>query len=178
MSATVYVKRKSPTQCKRSESARQSVRSGGVAEGVIASLNARCAAACVAWLRKIPTPYRVLRSVAGGLLCVPQEKSGADYVGHMSDGRAVYLEVKLVTGETLAPSRVKRWQSAELATAHAHGCLALIALVTPDRLVYVVPWFAIFTADNVRLSAMPQWLVTGDAPYLERFLLKAADYAP
>jgi penicillin-binding protein-related factor A (putative recombinase) len=136
-----------------SRSHSESVRSGAGAETTVAALHKECADVGVAWMRKVPTPFRVIRSVRGGVLAVPCEKAGVDYVGHMADGRAVYVEVKLVTGPTFLMSRVKPQQREELTRASSHGALAVLLLICKER-PYALPWAMWMCAISIKMDTL------------------------
>lgn len=190
MPRTVFAKRKTPAQQKRSDAARKRVHSGERAEQIVAKLNDQCAEAGVAWIRKLPTPWKVIRQTRAGLLVAPVKKSGVDYMGHMRDGRAVYMEVKYVEGKYFDPKLIKPWQKDELDRAQASGAVALVVIVWKGSLwerVFVVPWNWVCTVKATETfylnfwcaTAMPDGAITTTgSTYLHEIPLKPSEPAP
>jgi penicillin-binding protein-related factor A (putative recombinase) len=161
-------------------------RSGDETEEFVETLHQECLDRGIAFVRKLPTPFRVVRSLGKGkLLCVPEKKSGADYVGHMLDGsgRGVFAEVKRCTDRSFPLSRIEEHQREELDRAHEAGVVALVVIVYGPTLaradLFPVPWNVVRDAiarDGSRRgdkSLSPEdlapHLAWRDAPYLARF---------
>ncbi len=121
-------------------SAAQSARAstGNRAEDIVGALHEACAAAGVAWVRKLPTPMRAL----GKGRAVFTAKSGVDYMGHHADGRAVYVEAKKCDDDRFYLSKIPQHQRDELDLATSHGCIAvLVVILGVRRDVYAMPWW-------------------------------------
>jgi penicillin-binding protein-related factor A (putative recombinase) len=117
--------------------------------------------------------FKVIGKCARGLIVVPEKKGGVDYVGHMADGRAVYVEAKRCTARLFPLSRVEPHQQQALERAMCGGALAILLLIYgPRRDVYAVPWVPLQQGIQPK-SLSPEWLepylVPPGRAYLERW---------
>lgn len=131
----------------QSSQQRKRKRSGDETEDFVEELHEKCEERGIAFVRKLPTPIRVIRRVGGGkVLGHFEEKSGVDYVGHMLDGsgRGVFAEIKRCTSRSFPLSRIEDHQRAELDRAHDAGAVSVVVIVYGESLerpvLFAVPW--------------------------------------
>lgn len=118
-------------------------RAGGErAEDQVRAANRRYAAEAAAWVKKRPTPVKVLGPVQGGRFRACWEaKAGCDFAGVLAGGRGLVMELKTSSGPSLPLAQrgkltLKPSQAAELEQVHQLGGLALVLVrlvVTRDK---------------------------------------------
>ena len=121
MTAAIH-HRKSSVQSKR-------VKAGSAAESLVDRANAQLARLGIAYVRKLPTPMKIIGKTPRGLLAVHDAKSGVDYIGNTSQGIAVYAEAKHVSKWSFPLARLETHQLDELRRAQRDGCLAVLVIV-------------------------------------------------
>lgn len=98
---------------------------------------------------------------------------GCDYSGHMTGGRAVYIEAKHSTVPRLPFDVFSDHQVKELTNASNDGAIAVVVVVldVPRPAVFAVPWRVIVAAMNARtresfsLDELKPWAL-GNVPLL------------
>lgn len=118
---------------KASSSGRARTRSGARTESVFDALHEAAALLGRAYIVKRPTSWKPIRASGVAMLCVPEKPSGVDYMGFLSDGRAMLIEAKRHTGGPFPLTRIERQQDDEM-----RGALVVSASV---RRALVVEWF-------------------------------------
>ncbi len=133
---------------KKSGEQRARQKLGDAAESHAEDLHALCLARGVAFVRKLPTPWKPIRPgpFKGSMVCVPEKKSGADYIGVMLDGtaREVCAECKRTTDRRLNFGRIEPHQREDLDRSDDAGAVAVLVVIyahDPRTVtVHAVPW--------------------------------------
>jgi len=103
----------------------------------------RMASQGIAWLSKVPTPWRVCGRKGAFVQCVPAEKAIVDFVGYDYEGRFVCVEVKSDSSPTARfyLRAVPGQQRAYLDNATAMGGRAYLLVDFPNcGAWYLIPW--------------------------------------
>lgn len=149
-------------------------RSGDDTEALVEQLNEALRLRGIAYLRKIPTPFKEIGRCAKGIIVVPRKKSGVDYQGMLLDGsgNAVYVEAKRVTTRRFHLSRVEPHQKKELDLVLDHAGIAVLLLVYgPLKAVYAIPWvIARGTTVSLGPEELAPYLVPTGSHYLSRWV--------
>jgi len=132
----------------------------------------------IAWIRKIPTPIKVLRPLgAGKFLAVFSASAGADYVGTLEGGRAVVVEAKELKKGPSLPAR--RFTGAEVDhltnTMEAGGLAIVFVRRVIDGSLWAIPWSeysAILATGrkSMNLDKAPEFRVAKVIDYIEESL--------
>jgi len=115
---------------------------GRALEELVATANAQYLARGIAKVRKLPTPYQIVRR-GKYLQAIPAERSGLDYVGVVA-GRAITFDCKQTSLPSLPLSNFKQHQIKEAAEWDDHGGTAfwIIEYTQLPNVIYRVPhWF-------------------------------------
>lgn len=153
---------------------------GSDAEAFVNGLHALCLAAHVARMVKIPTPMRITGQRGAIRMCVPDEKSTVDYMGHLLGGRAIYVEAKKLADTRLNfANRLPPHQRAALSQAHDEGAVSVLLIVAGESLlsptVYAIPWSDVRAVidrgdKSLALADMGAHVVPRGEPYLRRWI--------
>lgn len=96
------------------------------------------------------------------------QEPGCDWFGHLTGGRAVYLEVKHSSGQSLALECFSKHQLTELERASNDGACAVVVVVCeqPQLTFYALPWRVIARAraerkrESLSLDELKPWAVS------------------
>lgn len=113
-----------------SEAGRRRRSAGKAAEDALQIVHVAAMNRSAAWIRKVPTAYKVIQSLGNGrLVVVPEEKVGVDYVGVLPGGRALYVECKKCSDDIFPVSNVAPNQRQELDEASRLGASCWVVIV-------------------------------------------------
>lgn len=119
---------------------------GAATESLLEAHHRVAAMLRTAYLVKRPTPWKPLRPVSGGMLCVPERVSGVDYAGVLAGGRAVFVEAKRHTGGPFPLARIEPQQLEEMRQIQA---------VSPRAArILAIEWFPTAQRDLVALGLL------------------------
>lgn len=132
----------------------------------------------IAWIRKIPTPVKVLRPMKDGkFMAVFAGSAGADYVGTLQGGRAVVVEAKeLKKGASLPVSRFTQAELDHLTVTEDAGGLAIVFIRrVSDGGLWAIPWHnyqaALATGrKSMNLDKAPEFRVAKVLDYINEVL--------
>lgn len=158
---------------------------GAEAEAHFDRLNEVCARAGLAWVSRVSSHCKILRSLGRGRFEVALTgASVVDAMGWTRDGRAVAIEVKHVQVERLKDgseaawrlplARIEEHQRTMLTRCAASGGLALLVVLHAGR-VYAVPWPTVAEAITRGAASLGRddlapHLCDHREPYLTRFV--------
>lgn len=126
-----------------SSAQRKRVKAGSAAEGILEQSHAAMARLGIAYVRKLPTPMRIVGKSPRGLIAVHDAKSGVDYMGHYHDGRAIYVEAKHISAWSFPMSRLEDHQLAELSRAQLDGCISVLVVAIGSRDLVALPYVVV-----------------------------------
>ena len=132
----------------------------------------------IAWIRKIPTPIKVLRPMSDGkFLAVFSASAGADYVGTLAGGRAVVVEAKeLKKGPSLSARRFTVAEVDHLTNTMEAGGLAIVFVRRViDGSLWAIPWAEYLAVldtgrKSMNLDRAPEFRVAKVIDYIEESL--------
>lgn len=143
----------------------------------------------IAWVFKIPTPYKVIRHSATDATFTGAwvQRSPFDYCGYTRSGKFIAIEVKRIQLEQLKLgwssirfdiNMLSEYQQRELFKAYSSGCLVFVVLVVAQgqsNRLFALPFAEVLNAmsvnsKSIKQSILEQYETKSDSCLLENEL--------
>ena len=153
-----------------------STKAGSRAEAIAERHFHLCRLAGVADVYRVPNDWVIVgKTSQGDSIVKPRRKSAPDYMGHLSNGRCVVIEVKSACNATNVWKfeTFKEHQKQALKKCHEAGGVAMV-LVVGKLVCYAIPWPDVegFTANatQIALSKLETFQIPPNVVFLKRWL--------